>query len=65
MTPRWRRELRLLRRDGPVKYVRVLLALRRFHRTLAEAPVCTYPGCAIERAHYHRDTPDGEEAVYT
>lgn len=33
-TPRWRRELRLLRRDGPMKYVRVLLALRRFHRTL-------------------------------
>lgn len=32
--PKWRRELELLRRDGPVKYVRVALALRRFHKTL-------------------------------
>jgi hypothetical protein len=32
--PRWKRELRLLRRDGLVKYVRVAWALRRFHRTL-------------------------------
>jgi hypothetical protein len=32
--PRWRRELRLLRRDGVRKYVRCALALRRFHRSV-------------------------------
>jgi hypothetical protein len=35
-TPKWRRELRLLKRDGPIKYVRVLRALRRFHRAVDE-----------------------------
>lgn len=29
-----------------------------------EIPECNYPGCAISRRHYHRDTPDGEEVVY-
>lgn len=35
--PRWRKEIRLLRRDGPVKYVQVLRSLRRFHRSLKRA----------------------------
>ncbi len=30
-------ELRLLRRDGFIKYMRVLLALRRFHRSVHRA----------------------------
>jgi len=33
-TPKWRRELRLLRRDGLRKYVRCALALRRFHHSV-------------------------------
>lgn len=37
-TPKWKRELRLLRRDGIVKYVRTLRALRRFHRPLKRLP---------------------------
>jgi hypothetical protein len=37
-TPKWKRELRLLRRDGIVKYVRVARALRRFHRSVKRLP---------------------------
>lgn len=37
LPPKWKRELRLLRRDGLVKYVRVALALRRFHRSVRRA----------------------------
>lgn len=32
--PKWRRELRLLRRDGPSKYVRLAWKLHRFHRSV-------------------------------
>lgn len=37
-SPKWKRELRLLRRDGLVKYVRTLRALRRFHRSVRRLP---------------------------
>jgi hypothetical protein len=33
-TPKWRRELRILRRDGLRRYVRGAWALRRFHRSV-------------------------------
>lgn len=36
MPPKWRRELRILRRDGLRKWWRGLLALRRFHRSVDE-----------------------------
>ncbi len=32
---KFRKELRLLRRDGPRRYIRTLRALRRFHRSVA------------------------------
>lgn len=49
--PRWKRELRLLFRDGPVKYVRLLRALRRFHRSAerAERVRCICPSHASNR----------------
>lgn len=33
-TPRWKRELRILRRDGLVRYVRGAWQLRRFNRSV-------------------------------
>ncbi len=33
-TPKWKRELRLLKRDGPRKWWRGLRQLRRFHRSV-------------------------------
>lgn len=36
-TPKWKRELRIFRRDGLVRYVRSALALRRFHRSVRRA----------------------------
>jgi hypothetical protein len=33
-TPKWRREIRLVRRDGLRKYVRCARSLHRFHRSV-------------------------------
>lgn len=48
--PRLRREVRLLRRDGPVKYVRVLLVLRRFHKTLRRVQKEVVEGAVQQKA---------------
>ena len=36
LTPKWRRELRLLRRDGFRDWWRMWRSLRRFHRAVDE-----------------------------
>jgi hypothetical protein len=38
LTPKWRRELRLLRRDGLRKYVRGAWLLHRFRRAVRRLP---------------------------
>jgi hypothetical protein len=38
ITPKWRRELRLLKRDGPVKYIRLAWKVRRFNRSVKKLP---------------------------
>lgn len=37
-TPRWRRELRILRRDGLYRYLRGVRAIRRFNRSVSKLP---------------------------
>lgn len=37
-TPKWKRELRLLRRDGLVKYVLLARKVRRFNRSVRRLP---------------------------
>jgi hypothetical protein len=37
-TQTWKRELHILRRDGLVKYLRVLRSVRRFNRSVRRLP---------------------------